>query len=179
MAPEARKADEERRLEEDCEEGEKGSREQMTAEEIERTLQSVALSIQQLSQVAVRTDARLDASDSVRRETDERIEALINAQVRFEARQEKLEEAFRLVAQSHAQLVEMIQIHENRLDGQDQAQERTDGRLDALIDDQISARSQAEERGRILDGKLARLSEAQARADEQIRMLAAGAGGAE
>jgi len=150
----------------------------MTAEEIERTLQNVALSIQQLTQVAVRTDARLDASDSARHEVDERIEALINAQVRYEARQEKLEEAFRLVASSHAQLVEMIRLHENRLDGHDHAQARTDGRLDVLIDDQISARSQAEERGRLLDEKLARLAEAQARTDEQIRMLAAGNGGA-
>ncbi|MBO0863061.1 MAG: hypothetical protein J2P21_32115 [Chloracidobacterium sp.] len=149
----------------------------MTAEEIERTLQNVALSIQQLTQVAVRTDARLDQADAHRREADERIAALINAQVRYEARQEKLEEAFRLVAQSHAQLVEMIRIHESRLDDHDQAQARTDGRLDALIDDQISARAQAEERGRILDEKLARLTEAQARADEQIRMLAARNGG--
>lgn len=82
-----------------------------------------------------------------------------------------LEEAFRQVAVSHARLVEMLQLHENRLDGHDEAQEGTDGRLDALIDDQISAREQAEERGRILDEKLARLAEAQVRADEQIRRL--------
>ena len=143
----------------------------MTAEQIERTLQQVALSIQQLSQVAVRTDARLDAADTARSEVDERIEALINTQVRYEARQEKLEEAFRQVGESHVQLVEMLRIHENRLDGHDQAQERTDSRMDALIDDQISAREQAEQRGRILDEKLARLAEAQARADEQIRRL--------
>ena len=82
-----------------------------------------------------------------------------------------------MVAQSHAQLVEMIRLHEGRLDGHDEARGRTDGRLDALIDDQISARSQAEERGRLLDEKLARLAEAQARADEQIRMLKARDGG--
>ncbi|HEX5085384.1 MAG TPA: hypothetical protein VFY40_25385, partial [Blastocatellia bacterium] len=150
-----------------------GKPDKMTAEQIERAFQQVAQSIQQLSQVAVRTDARLDAAEAGGREADERVEALINAQVRYEARQEKLEEAFRLVAQSHAQLVGMIQMHENRLDGQDEAQERTDVRLDALIDDQISARSQAEERGRLLDEKLRLLSEAQARADEQIRALAA------
>jgi hypothetical protein len=142
----------------------------MTAEQIERAFQQVALSIQ-LTQVAVRTDARLDAADTERRETDERLEALISAQVRYEARQEKLEEAFPMVAQSHAQLVEMIRLHEGRLDGHDEAQERTDGRLDALIDDQISARSQAEERGRLLDQKIARLQEAQALTDEQIRLL--------
>jgi hypothetical protein len=106
----------------------------MTAEQIERAFQQVALSIQQLSQVAVRTDARLDAAEAGHRETDERIEALINSQVRYEARQEKLEDAFRLVAESHAQLVEMIRLHEGRIDGHDEAQERTDGRLDAVID---------------------------------------------
>jgi len=42
---------------------------------------------------------------------------------------------------------------------------------DALIDDQISAHEQAEERRRILDEKLARLAEAQKRTDEQIRLL--------
>src|SRR5262249_48562240 len=114
----------------------------MTAEQIERTLQQVAMSIQQLSHVSVRTDARLHAAEPARSEVDERIEAIINTQVRYEARQEKLEEAFRQVGESHVQLVEMLRIHENRLDGHDQAQERTDSRMDALIDDQISAREQ-------------------------------------
>ncbi|MGH9751850.1 MAG: hypothetical protein ACREA2_03625 [Blastocatellia bacterium] len=143
----------------------------MTSEEIERAFQQVALSIQQLTQMAVRADERQDAADverqadeSWRRDADERLEALINAQVRYEARQEKLEESFRTV-------VELLRRHEERLDGQDEARERTDGRLDALIDDQISARIQAEERGRLMDEKLARLAEAQRRTDEQIRLL--------
>jgi chromosome segregation ATPase len=143
----------------------------MTIEEIERTLQQVAVAIEQITQVAVRVDERQDAADSARRKTDSYIEALVNAQVRYEARQEKIEEAFRQVAESHVRLVEMLQLHEKRLDGQDAAQERTDGRLDALIDDQISARAQAAERGRLLDEKLTRLAEAQARADAQIRLL--------
>jgi hypothetical protein len=143
----------------------------MTVEEIERTLQRVAVAIEQITQVAVRVDERQDAADLARRKTDSYIEALVNAQVRYDARQEKLEEAFRQVAESHVRLVEMLQLHEKRLDGQDAAQERTDGRLDVLIDDQISAREQAAERGRLLDEKLGRLAEAQARADEQIRLL--------
>jgi hypothetical protein len=143
----------------------------MTVEEIERTLQRVAVAIEQITQVAVRVDERQDAADLARRKTDSYIEALVNAQVRCDARQEKLEEAFRQVAESHVRLVEMLQLHEKRLDGQDAAQERTDGRLDVLIDDQISAREQAAERGRLLDEKLGRLAEAQARADEQIRLL--------
>jgi chromosome segregation ATPase len=150
----------------------------MTVEEIERTLQHVAVAIEQITQVAVRVDERQDAADLARRKTDSYIDALVNAQVRYDARQEKLEEAFRQVAESHVRLVELLQLHENRLDSHDQAQERTDGRLDALIDDQISAREHAAERGRILDEKLARLAEAQARADEQIRGLLERDGGA-
>jgi hypothetical protein len=66
----------------------------MTVEEIERTLQHVAVAIEQLAQVAVRVDERQDAADLARRKTDSYIDALVNAQVRYEARQEKLEEAF-------------------------------------------------------------------------------------
>jgi hypothetical protein len=127
--------------------------------------------IEALINAQVRADEHIEALINAQVRADEHIEALINAQVRYEAKQDKLEEAFQLVAVSHAQLVEMIQLHENRLDGHDEAQARADGRIDALIDDQIAVRRQAEERGRILDEKLARLQEAQSRADEQIRLL--------
>lgn len=146
----------------------------MTSEEVERAFQQVALSIQTLTQMAVRADERQDAADTSRGVADQRIEALISAQVRYEARQERLEEAFRQVAESHADIVALLLRHEDRLSGHDEDQARTDGRLDALIDDQISARRQAEERGRLLDEKLARLSEAQARTDEQIQQLRSG-----
>jgi hypothetical protein len=127
--------------------------------------------IEALINSQIRADEHIEALINSQARSDERIEALINSQARYETKQDKLEEAFRLVAVSHAQLVEMIQLHEKRLDGYDEAQARTDGRIDALIDDQIAVRRQAEERGRILDEKLARLQEAQARADEQIRLL--------
>jgi SHS2 domain-containing protein len=167
----------------------------MTAEEIERAFQQVALSIQQLTQVAVGTDARLDASDTARREANERIEALINAQVRYEARQEKLEEAFRQVAAAHVQLVEMIRLHENRLDGHDGANAHAESRLDALINSQIQLTERVdtltmdiaavnggvERIGDRLDQAAAlqaanaeqikALIAAQARTDEQIRLL--------
>jgi hypothetical protein len=127
--------------------------------------------IEALINSQVRANERIEALINSQVRANEHIEALINAQVRYEAKQDELEEAFRLVAVSHAQLVEMIQLHENRLDGHDEAQARADGRIDALINDQIAVRRQAEERGRILDEKLARLQEAQSRADEQIRLL--------
>ncbi len=63
----------------------------MTSEEIEQTLQRVAVAIEQLTQMAVRADERQDATDSTRSVADERLEALITAQVRYEARQERIE----------------------------------------------------------------------------------------
>ena len=160
----------------------------MTGEEIERTLQRVAVTIEQLTQAAVRADERPDASDSARRETDERLDALINAQVRYEARQERLEEVFRQVAASHQMLVELASIHEERLDGQDEADVQTESRLDALIDAQIlltervdtltrdivaiNGRSAAtDERLDRMAGMVESLVTAQARTDEQIRSL--------
>lgn len=157
----------------------------MTAEEIERAFQQAALSIQQLTQVAVRTDARLDASDSARREADERVEALIIAQVGYEARQERLEEAFRQVAVSHVQVVEMLRHHEERLDGHDEANVQTESRLDALIDTQIHLTERVdtltrdiaalghrfEEMAAVTNEQIKALIEAQARTDEQIEAL--------
>lgn len=161
------------------------ARAEALASRLDETVKQIAEGHKTLIELVGVQDGRLDGHDTQRHETDKRIEALINAQVRadehiealinaqvrYEAKQDKLEEAFRLVAVSHAQLVEMIQLHENRLDGHDEAQARADVRIDALIDDQIAVRRQAEERGRILDEKLARLQEAQSRADEQIRLL--------
>jgi chromosome segregation ATPase len=166
----------------------------MTSEEIEQTLQRVAVAIEHLTQAAVRADKRQDDADSARREADERIEALINAQVRYEARHERLEEAFRQVAASQAQLVEMLQLHEDRLDGQDEANVHTESRLDALIDSQIrltervdtltrdiaavNGRAAAtDERLDRMAGMIESLTQAQARTDEQIRTLVERNGG--
>ena|SRR5215471_16052392 len=125
--------------------------------------------------MAVRADERQDASDSAqqatnawRREADERLDALINAQVRYEARQERLEEAFRQVASSHAQLVEMLQLHEDRLDGQDEAALQTDSRLDALIDAQIQLTHQVD----TLTGDIAALNGRAAATDERLDRMA-------
>jgi chromosome segregation ATPase len=168
-------------------------------EKLEVAYRQVAVSHTQIVEMLRLHENRLDRTDVANAHTADRFDALINSQIQLteqvdtltrdieaingraaehEASQEKLEESFRLVASSHSQLVEIIRLHERRLDGDDEAQARTDGRVDALIDDQISARAQAEERGRLLDEKLARLQEAQAQADEQIRMLAARNGGA-
>lgn len=62
---------------------------------------------------------------------------LAAAQIGYESRQQRLEEGFRQVAESHRMLVELAQIQEERIDGHDEAQVHTDARLDALIDSQI------------------------------------------
>ena len=185
----------------------------MTIEEVQQTLQTVAGNQAQLTEAQIGYEARqtrleetvkqiaeahktlielvriqeerIDGQDEARRDFDEGLNALVNAQVRYEARQEKLEEAFRQVATSHAQLVEMLQLHEERLDGHDEADVQTESRLDGLIDAQIDFserlsqlaaiqaehRKQSEDRGARLDEKLVRLQEAQARTAAQIRML--------
>ncbi len=157
----------------------------MTNEEIERAFQQVALSIQQLTQIAARTEERLDASDTARQDTGEKLDALINAQVRYEARQERMEEAFRQIAESHQALIGLLRIQEERIDGHDGAQQSTDARLDALIDAQIGFderlariaaaqaehRKLAEERHARLDEKLVQLAAAQAKTEERIEEL--------
>jgi hypothetical protein len=160
----------------------------MTPAEVEQTLQQVALSIQQLTQLAARSDERHD-------EADERIEALINAQVRYEARQEALEESFRQVAESNQGIVRMLALHEERPDGQDKEDVHTESRLDALIDSQIQLTARVDtltsdvvalssridrigghlDRVAVLQGENAKqisvLIAAQARTDELIRLL--------
>lgn len=136
----------------------------MTFEEITQTLQTVA-----------ENQAQTSADIRALREQTEKLAGAGNILEEAAALHQQVlrnhEERMAKLEETRAMLVEMIGRHEDRLDGHDSDHERTDGRLDALIDDQISARSQAEERGRLLDEKLARLSLAQARADEQIRML--------
>src|SRR5262249_34431741 len=65
----------------------------------------VAQSIHQLTQMAARTGERLDGQDLMLREADERLEALINAQLRYEARQERLRGTFPKGRESHQMLV--------------------------------------------------------------------------
>jgi len=139
----------------------------------------------QLVEMLRHHEERLDGHDETRREADERLDALINAQVRHEARQERMEEALRQIAGSHQTLVQMLAIHEDRLDAGDESQNHTDGRLDALLNSQIdfnarlseiaeiqaAHKREAGERGANLDAKLERLAEAQARTGEQIRAL--------
>ncbi|MCI0392254.1 MAG: hypothetical protein MOB07_26280, partial [Acidobacteria bacterium] len=102
----------------------------MTAEEIEQTLQRVAVAIEQLMQAAVRADERQDTSDSAHQVADERLNALIDAQIGHESRQARLEE-------SHQLLVRLARIQEERIDGHDTARREADERFNALINAQV------------------------------------------
>jgi hypothetical protein len=147
----------------------------MTIEEIERTLQTIT----EQNASATARQQRLE-------ETVQDVMALHQQVLRnHEARQGGLEEAFRRVAEAHQTLVQLVGIHEERLADSDSAQAHTDARLDGLIDTQIDFserltqlaglqaehKRESEERGARLDEKLARLQAAQARADEQIKLL--------
>ncbi|MCG3159732.1 MAG: hypothetical protein JMDDDDMK_00747 [Acidobacteria bacterium] len=152
---------------------------------LEKSSLRIAEAHQTLVQMLAHHEERLDGQDVARREADDRLDALINAQVRYEARQERLDAAFRQIAESHQTLVQMLAIHEDRLDAGDKSQSHTDGRLDALLDSQIdfnarlmeiaeiqaARKREADERGARLDARLAQLAEAQARTDERIRAL--------
>lgn len=110
---------------------------------------------------------------------------LAQAQYKSELRLAKVEEGFKRIAETHQAVVQMLGLHEGRLDAGDEAQEHTDGRLDALLDAQIdfsqrlaeiasiqaAHRLEAEDRGARLDEKITRLAEAQAHAAEQIKLL--------
>lgn len=110
---------------------------------------------------------------------------LAAAQVGHETRLARVEEGFRRLAEAHQALVQLLGIHDERLDAGDEARTHTDARLDGLIDAQIDfserlaqlaaiqaeQKREAEARGARLDEKLAQLQEAQARAAEQIKLL--------
>ena len=127
----------------------------MTIEEIERVLQTVAANQTQLTEAQIANEARLvkldeivkqiaeahksivelirlheerlDGHDGALRTTDDKLSALINAQVGLEDRQAKIEE-------SHQLLVQLIRIHDERIDGHDEALQNADGKLDAMIE---------------------------------------------
>src|SRR5262245_21557380 len=121
-------------------------------------------------------------------ESDQRLSALINAHVRYDVRQEWLEEAFRQVAESHHVIVKLAGVHGGRLDGQDVASAHAESRLDTLIEAQIQVLQRVDAltgaiaavNGRI-DGigahlekaaeQIITLATAQTRAEERIRAL--------
>jgi chromosome segregation ATPase len=133
----------------------------MTSEEIERTLQIVVGNQTRLSEAQIRFGARqaeldevikqlamshqellerfkaqeerIDGADSRNGASDEKLAT----RVKYEVRQERLEEAFNQVAESQLMIVQLASVHGERLDGHDKANVQTESRLAALIDAQV------------------------------------------
>ena len=105
--------------------------------QFDEVIKQVATSHQALIELFRVQEERIDGYNRWRDATDEKIDALINAQVKYGVRQERLEEAFRQVAESRLVLVQLASVHGERLEGHDNATVHTESRLDALIDAQI------------------------------------------
>ena len=87
---------------------------------------------------------------------------------------ERLEEAFRLVAESYQTLVHLAVIHDQRLGEHNEANARAESRLDALIDAQMRLTADiASVNGHFdkVTGALEALVSAQARTDELFRLM--------
>lgn len=136
-------------------------------ERLDETVKQIAESHQTIIQLVRLQEERIDGHDTALRATDEKLTALIDAQIGLESRQARLEE-------SHQLLVQLARIQEERIDGQDEARRDTNARLDALLDSQILLT----ERVSTLTDDIAALTEqtkalvtAQARTGEQFRLL--------
>jgi hypothetical protein len=124
---------------------EEGRRGKMSIEEIERTLKRLTEQTAKLTESQVSSESRL---------------------VRIE---DSFNESFQRVALAIEQLTQMLSSHEERLDGDDEAQVHTDSRLDTLIDSQM----QLTQRVDGLAVSIGSLAVAQAKTDEQILALIA------
>ena len=74
-------------------------------------------------------------------EIERTLQTVAEAQLAYESRQARLEEAFKQVAESHKMLVEMARIQEERIDGHDEALKFAGEKLNGLIDAQIGHES--------------------------------------
>lgn len=189
----------------------------MTSEEIERTLQIVVGNQTRLSEAQIRFGARQAELDEVIKQLatshqellerfkarEERIDGAdrsngasgekLATQVKYEVRQEQLEEAFSQVAESQLMIVQLAGVHGERLDGHDQANVQTESRLAALIDAQVQLSQCVETLASTIaafSGSIDRIGvhldqaveqikafgTAQTRTDEQIKILLDGAG---
>ncbi|HKQ79753.1 MAG TPA: hypothetical protein VJ810_39025 [Blastocatellia bacterium] len=179
----------------------------MTSEEIEQTLQLVVRNQNRLSEAQIRfgerqaqldevikqvaashqaliehfrvQDERVDSHDKWRNVSEEKLTAPINSQVKFEVRQERLEEAFSQVAESQLMVVQLAGVHGERLDGHDKAMDQAESRFTSLIEAQIqlthcvhALTTNISTLGAHLDQavqQIKALATAQTRTDEQIR----------
>jgi len=181
----------------------------MTSEEIERTIEIVVGNQARLTQEQIKLGARqarldeiikqvdtshqalierlrvqeerVDGHDKWLDAADEKLAAHINAQVKYEVRQERMEEALSQVAESHHIIVQLASAQGERLDGHDKADVQTESRLAALIDAQIQLSHNIAALNGCIDRigvhldqvaeQINSLVTAQTRTDEQIKIL--------
>ncbi|MCI0664253.1 MAG: hypothetical protein L0220_24605 [Acidobacteria bacterium] len=105
--------------------------------QLDEVLRKVAESHQMLVELAKNQDARIDRQDELHKGMDERLNALIDAQVAYDARAQRLEESI-------IRLVELATNQEERIDGHDAAHKETDEKLNALINAQVAYESRVQ-----------------------------------
>lgn len=143
---------------------------------LDETLEQITEAHKLLIELVRIQEESLDGFDVAHRATDEKLSALVDAHVGFEARQAKIEESFQL-------LVQLAMIQEKRIDGHDEAFRQANGKFDALIDAQIRLTERVDTlNGRVdtigehLDQavmQIKALASAQTRTDKQIKTLLA------
>ncbi len=155
------------------------SREEMQA--VHGELRELRLALQQLTQVQLRTDQRLEAVAQAQEQlaeaqarTEEQVRELVQAQARTE---EQVRELVQAQARTEAQIRELAQAQartEEQVRELVQAQARTDQRTEALARAQerlAESQTRIEQRVDGLTQALERLAEAQARTEEQVQKL--------
>jgi len=104
---------------------------------LDEVLQKLAESHQMLVDLAKNQDARIDRHDELHKGMDEKLNALIDAQVTNDSRVQRLEESI-------IRLVELGRNQEERIDGHDAAHKETDEKLNALINAQVAYESRVQ-----------------------------------
>jgi hypothetical protein len=161
----------------------------MTIEEIERTIEIIVGNQARLTQEQIKLGARQAQLDEFVKEVAVSHQALIErlrvqeernddhdrwrdaideklaAQVKYEVRQERIEEAFSQVAESQHVIVQLASAHGERLDG-------TESRLSALIDAQVQLSHCMETLARNIAALNDRIGAHLNQAGEQIKALA-------
>jgi chromosome segregation ATPase len=104
---------------------------------LDEVVKRVAMAHESIVELISLHEKRFDGQDVATQAANDKLNALINAQAGLEDRQAKLDEVVKRVAVAHESIVELISLHEKRLDGHDSTEQATDDKLNALIDAQV------------------------------------------
>ncbi|HEY8462279.1 MAG TPA: hypothetical protein VIM99_17965, partial [Blastocatellia bacterium] len=142
--------------------------------ELDEIVKQIAVAHKSIIELISLHEKRLDGHDLATQSTNGKLDALINAQVRLEDRQAKLDEIVKQVVESHGSIIDLIRSHDKRLDEHDIAARATDDKLNALIDIQIrlgDRQAQLDEIVSRLDGRQSALDEIVSRLDGRQAQL--------